>query len=553
MERRYGSRLLPPQLAALGASCLILILLAVGFAVGLGPVDDAYITYRCAQNFAAGDGPVFNPGERVETSTAGLFTLVLGGLHALTGLEFQALALALNAAALWLMLFLLLHTALEPPPDRRTLGLRGLALAYLVFTPPTFHFLFNGMDTVFFAGFSFAGFFLAWRYLRVGRGAVWAGLLLGLAAAVRLEAGAFAVGTAAVLLIAQPRQWRASLTLLGAAAAVVLPVELLRLAYFGVPFPHSYYIKVDGGNLDLLVRGARYAGSWFRHHPATALLAAAAGLGALRARREPATLLPAAWVVGYLGYVAAVGGDYFPDHRFLLPMAPVLALVGVVELPRLRQLTPTRRRIAVTVLVLAAVGALVMPAGWSQRTVSWRSQQANARAWAQIGRVIGEGVPHEASLFLTQAGAIPFFSGLRAFDSMGLSGGPEPKMKKRLGRGMAGHETSDYGRVHLLWPDLILLISDDEALVAPKVIRVFCEAQRAAPSRSPNLKRDMSHIYPNDFSLRQSNAVMRGYRIMVLRHPELQPLFLVRRTSRPAIRAVFDPVCDQDKSPAPGE
>lgn len=550
MERRYG---LTPQLAALGALCLVLILLAVGLAVGLGPVDDAYITFRCARNFAAGDGPVFNPGERVETSTAGLFTLLLGGLHALTGVEFQTLALALNVAALWLMLFLLLRTALEPPLDRLTLGLRGLALAYFAFTPATFHFLFNGMETVFFAGLSFAGFFLAWRYLRVGRGAAWAGLLLGLAAAVRLEAGAFAVGTAAVLLIARPRQWRASLALLGAAAAVVLPVELLRLAYYGVPFPHSYYIKVDGGNLDLVVRGARYAGSWFRHHPATAVLAAAAGLGALRARREPATLLPAAWVVGYLGYVTAVGGDYFPDHRFLLPMAPVLALVGVVELPRLRGLAPVRRRLAVAALALAAVGALAMPAGWSQSTVGWRRQQINARAWAEIGRVIGESVPHEASLFLTAAGAIPYFSGLRVYDSMGLTGGPEPKMKKQLGRGMAGHETADYGRVHLLWPDLILLLSDDEAPVAPKVIQVFCDAQRAVRSRPPNLQRDMAQIYPNDRSLRQSTAVMRRYRIMVLRHPKFQPLFLVRRTSRPSIRAVFDPVCDQDKSPAPVE
>ena len=40
-------------------------------------VDDAFITYRYADNLRAGKGLVFNPGERVEGTSSLLFTIML--------------------------------------------------------------------------------------------------------------------------------------------------------------------------------------------------------------------------------------------------------------------------------------------------------------------------------------------------------------------------------------------------------------------------------------------------------------------------------------------
>jgi hypothetical protein len=42
--------------------------------------DDPYITYRYARNIATGQGFVYNPGERVLSTTTPLFTLLLAGL-----------------------------------------------------------------------------------------------------------------------------------------------------------------------------------------------------------------------------------------------------------------------------------------------------------------------------------------------------------------------------------------------------------------------------------------------------------------------------------------
>ena len=46
-------------------------------------IDDAYISYRYAEQLVAGHGLVFNPGERVEGMSNALWTLLLAGLNML--------------------------------------------------------------------------------------------------------------------------------------------------------------------------------------------------------------------------------------------------------------------------------------------------------------------------------------------------------------------------------------------------------------------------------------------------------------------------------------
>mgnify|MGYP005849923861 CR=1 FL=1 len=61
--------------------------------------DDPYITYRYARNIAGGDGFVYNPGERVLSTTTPLFALLLAGLSFFTQALPQA-AIFIGAASL---------------------------------------------------------------------------------------------------------------------------------------------------------------------------------------------------------------------------------------------------------------------------------------------------------------------------------------------------------------------------------------------------------------------------------------------------------------------
>ena len=83
-------RLARPSLAQWTALALAVFGAAVTFVAYRDYVmEDAYITYRYAQNLAAGNGFVFNPGERVLGTSTPLYAMVLG-LAGLLGLDIAA-------------------------------------------------------------------------------------------------------------------------------------------------------------------------------------------------------------------------------------------------------------------------------------------------------------------------------------------------------------------------------------------------------------------------------------------------------------------------------
>lgn len=74
------------------------------------PYDDAFITFRYAQNLAAGHGLVYNIGERILGTTSPLFALILS-LPALLGLDLPLVAQILNILFDCLTLFLVFYWA----------------------------------------------------------------------------------------------------------------------------------------------------------------------------------------------------------------------------------------------------------------------------------------------------------------------------------------------------------------------------------------------------------------------------------------------------------
>ena len=83
---------------------VLIFLLALTARVLPGPrtIDNSYITFRYARNLLAGEGFVYNPGERVMGTTTPLYTIVMAGLGAVSGrtqAPFPLLALGVNALA----------------------------------------------------------------------------------------------------------------------------------------------------------------------------------------------------------------------------------------------------------------------------------------------------------------------------------------------------------------------------------------------------------------------------------------------------------------------
>ncbi|TET83600.1 MAG: hypothetical protein E3J37_05110, partial [Anaerolineales bacterium] len=80
----------------------MIIALAARLLPGPRTIDDAYITFRYAQNLLAGNGLVYNPGEAVLGTTTPIYALLMAGLGLFTGgsqAPFPTLALLVNALA----------------------------------------------------------------------------------------------------------------------------------------------------------------------------------------------------------------------------------------------------------------------------------------------------------------------------------------------------------------------------------------------------------------------------------------------------------------------
>lgn len=220
---------------------LVIFLLAIFARVVPCPrtVDDAYITFRYARNLLAGDGFVFNSGERVLGTTTPLFTLLLAAVGLFTGgahAPFPEIALGLSAIADGFAAILLLKLG-------QWLGApwagAAAALAWAI-APFSVTFAIGGLET------SFCIFVLlatCWAYLekRYPLGA----LLAALSLLTRPDALLLVIPLAVdrVLLAprrGEPRPQRNEIILF---ALPLLAWAIFAWLYFGSPIPQSLLAK----------------------------------------------------------------------------------------------------------------------------------------------------------------------------------------------------------------------------------------------------------------------------------------------------------------------
>jgi arabinofuranosyltransferase len=468
-------------------SWLLLGLILLGFVLfmlvlGLCVQEDAFISFRYADNLVAGHGLTYNPGEKVEGYTNFLWTLLLAGGIAL-GLDPVPLSrLGGMTAAVFLIVLVFLCARGRDRPNHVTGGF--LATALIAASPGLAAEAVQGLETVFFALLITAGVWLGIRAREneapdarglVRRLAASAGVL-ALAALTRPEGlGVFLLATGAAVgwrWCRRGRLWpRAEATTCLLFLVVVLPYFFWRLHYYGHPVPNTFYAKTGGGIWHVL-RGLQYAGRFLALNPVLTLLTAGMLVRArpwrLRCARggtgigQPSlsALTVAVVVAGYLLYVIGVGGDFKRTFRFVLPVLPLWA-IGLDALVsrhgwpswRLPRFGPGRARpggagrtfrLGAAGLILLAIllnGLVGLPS-----TVRW----ARARGWdltrrKACGEYLASYAQPDAVLAIHSAGIIPYYSRLKTIDMWGINDSHiARKRMPEMGRERPmGHEKRD--------------------------------------------------------------------------------------------------------------
>lgn len=292
--------------------------------------DDGHIYVRTVRQILAGNGPVFNAGERAESSTGTLWQwlLVLAGLP---GIDIARAAmyggLLLTAAGFALASL----GALRLYADKAVLPLGCLVLLAL---PPVWDFATSGLET----GLATCWIAGAWLLLVARAHSLTTCVVIGLGPLVRPDlALVSAVFLGAQWLMVGPSR-RAAFGGLGAALALPVAYEIFRVGYYGQLMPLPGVTKE--ASLSLWGRGFDYlgdfAGPYLLWVPALFLLAAL--LPPMTTRRDATFLVPALApiVAGLLcwAYVIKVGGDFMHGRMFLPGLLLMLLPVFLVPLTR---------------------------------------------------------------------------------------------------------------------------------------------------------------------------------------------------------------------------
>jgi hypothetical protein len=418
--------------------------------------DDAYISYRYAQHLASGQGLVFNPGERVEGFSNLLYVLLLTPAAALVPpARLYAVSAGLNVAFALAALILIHRFTLR----RLGAGAAAAEAVLVALCPSLWVWVASGLETPLVLLLQVAVWVLVERTVekvdeeepRERR--IAGGLCLAAALCVLVRVDGFITPLLAAAFLALRGRWRAAVAVAGTAAATFAATALWRLSYYGWPLPNTVYAKVTGALPLRLEAGGQQLlsvllGTGLLVSVAAFAVAGVRGLkGFLLRRRDPFPGLsfPVVFATGWLGYYVYVGGDFYSD-RFLVALFPM----GAWVLLSLAVESGGRRAVATLALLLAAAQMAPLV-----RDPRFSYTLAKYDRWVTLGRFLG--ARHRgAVLAIDGAGKVPFFSGLRTIDMLGLAdahiahGRADPK-----GYFWAGHAKSDLDYVLSRRPDLI--------------------------------------------------------------------------------------------------
>lgn len=217
--------------------------------------DDGLIVLRTVRNLLAGNGPVFNAGERVESNTSTLWTYLITAASWIAGpvrLEYVALALALGLSVAGVVLVMLGTARLYAPAlaGRRALLLPAGVLVYIA-VPPARDFASSGLENGLVLAYVGLLWWLLvrWSQARADTGPVLTAALAfvaGQSVLVRPEL-ALVGGVALVMMVLAAPGWGRRLLIIAAGGALPVAYQIFRMGYYGLLVPQTAIAKDASG------------------------------------------------------------------------------------------------------------------------------------------------------------------------------------------------------------------------------------------------------------------------------------------------------------------
>lgn len=322
-------------------------------------IDDAYITFSFSKNLAAGHGPVYSHGLRVEGYSNFLWMLLMSIPFAFGASDGYPFAQVLALGSLAVLVATTYRLA------RRHCGpiFAAGAAATVLSATDIFRAAASGLETVPYTSSLLAAtaFYLGespWRR----RYSLFGFVIVALFRIDGMVPLAFVILFELVSAAADHRLTLKSwIRWAGPPLLLYACYFAWRSLYYGMPLPATYYAK-EFANADPL-RGIEYGWTAVRDFGLLAVLPFIAAGALLRPARD--SLFLAALAVCHVVYVVHVGGDWMPFQRFWIPILPfgaILATWGAQNVWSAARRGVGIARATVAVVVAGAAGFVWMHA-----------------------------------------------------------------------------------------------------------------------------------------------------------------------------------------------
>jgi len=421
--------------------------------------DDVYIAARYAENLAAGQGMVFNPGDRVEGASDLLWVLVLA-LAAKAGSPVVAAAKVIGVVLTSVVPLLVFRAGARLPGAPWTGPVAALLCAL---SAPLALWAGNGLEAGAQAFVVTLAVLLALR--ETGSGFPSAAPAFLAAALLRPEGVALSAPYLGVLWWRTlrpgllPPQARRSPIRRAAIATMVVGLGMVaatafRLFYYGDPVPNTWWAKEANPGLWAIGRGTGYmtdfvadSGGWMLVLLAVLPMALSGGVpgtspvggggGIPRSSGQGGNPVPVAFATGggaflvagvvamQVAFILYSGRDWMEGYRFMVPVVPLLCLLvgsGAVLLYRaLGSLLAPRRLDALVVLaaLLFAAVSVNRLAGLDGRMGQYGKSIASGHA--ALAEWMKAAIPPGTLVAIGDCGLVPYSTGFPAVDLQGLT------------------------------------------------------------------------------------------------------------------------------------
>lgn len=322
------------------------ILLAIGLIVNIFfsfnfdfTQDDAFITFRYAENFVNGHGLVYNIGERVEgyTNFLWLILMILGRIIGFEYVLYSKIIGLLFGLGTIMITYLFSRKIFEDKPL-----LSGLTALLLGSVYSFAYWSIAGLETSAFTFCLISSFFF------YDKKSLASPLMAALSALFRPEGMLAIIFLLTYEIISNKRLTNYVFKSLAVVSLLLIPYAVFKIIYFGALLPNPFYAKTDF-TLNQLVNGWEYVSLYFYHYVGAGLFILPALIYFKKLQAINKILL--IFLLIYTLYIMFIGGDVLKVHRFFVPIMPFIAITIVYGLFKL-----ARSQIWITCLVIGIIG-----------------------------------------------------------------------------------------------------------------------------------------------------------------------------------------------------